>query len=236
MRILKVGLFLVLAMNARAATAEAPQFVADILPIHSLVAQVMEVVGAQTLIMPPGASPHYHAMRPSEAAAVSRADLVVWVGPELTPWMDRAVDALADDAVSLALFDLDETEKLPFREGAIFEVKDDHDDGHGHGHNHGNNHGHNHGRSHDDHDHGDGMDPHVWLDPDNAEVWLTKIADELSKIDPANAATYAQNAEKARAGLTDLAAEIETIVAPVQERPFRRVPRCLSLFRASLRH
>ncbi|MDX1744253.1 MAG: zinc transporter, partial [Ruegeria sp.] len=38
--------------------ADVPNVAADIAPVHSLVARVMEGVGTPDLIVPPGASPH----------------------------------------------------------------------------------------------------------------------------------------------------------------------------------
>jgi zinc transport system substrate-binding protein len=40
----------------------------------------MQGVGEPEMILPPGASPHGYAMRPSEAAALQSADVVVWIG------------------------------------------------------------------------------------------------------------------------------------------------------------
>ena len=68
---------------------------ADIAPVHSIVARVMQGVGAPELIVPPGASEHDYALRPSEAARLQAADLVVWVGPGLTPWLAGPIAALA---------------------------------------------------------------------------------------------------------------------------------------------
>ena len=45
--------------------------------------------------MAPGATPHGYAMRPSEAAALEDADIVVWIGPDLTPWLEDAIGTLA---------------------------------------------------------------------------------------------------------------------------------------------
>ncbi len=58
--ILSLGLVLGCAAPGMAA----PQVAADIAPVHSLVARVMAGVGAPALIVPPGASPHGHALRP----------------------------------------------------------------------------------------------------------------------------------------------------------------------------
>ncbi|WP_299962428.1 zinc ABC transporter substrate-binding protein [uncultured Roseobacter sp.] len=137
--------------------AETPRVAADIGPVHSLVRSVMAGAGEPDLILPPGASPHGYAMRPSEARALSAADLVVWVGPALSPWLAEPVETLAPEAVHLEVMDLPGLTLLPFRTGEMFAGgHDGHDhgahDGHGdeaHGHEDHAEHG------HDEHDHGE---------------------------------------------------------------------------------
>ena len=65
-----------------------------------------------------------------------------------------------------------------------------------------------------------GVDPHAWLDPENARRWLDVIAEELSEHDPDNAATYADNAEAAKAAIAATQAEIRASLRPVSERPY----------------
>jgi hypothetical protein len=83
------------AILAGAASAEAPKVVVDIAPVHSLVARVMEGVGVPSLIVTPGASPHQYQMRPSQAAALQDADIVVWMSESLTPWLEETVETLS---------------------------------------------------------------------------------------------------------------------------------------------
>src|SRR6056297_2382718 len=214
---------------AGAALAETPKVVADITPVHSLVAQVMEGAGTPALLIAPGASPHGYAMRPSEAAALDAAELVFWMGEGLTPWLEGAIDSLAGDAQVIALLGAGETRVLPFREGIAFEVHDEkghddhsHDD---HGHEGHDEHGHDeHGHDehgHDEHGHGhDGADPHAWLDPTNALAWLDVIAAELAGHDPGNAALYKANAAAAQAEITALEEEIAEQLGPFRDVPF----------------
>ena len=137
------------------ALADVPNVAVDIAPVHSLVARVMEGVGEPNLIVQPGASPHEYSLRPSEAAALQDADLIFWIGENLTPWMKDAVGTLATNASVTTLLETDGTTLLDFREGALFEAHDhDHgDEEHGHDdhgdeeHAEGDEHG------HDDHDH-----------------------------------------------------------------------------------
>jgi zinc transport system substrate-binding protein len=234
------------ALLGGTAMADVPNVAVDIAPVHSLVARVMDGVGTPSLIIQPGASPHEYNLRPSEAAALQEADLVFWIGEDLTPWMADAVGTLAGDASVTALLEADGTILMDFREGALFEAHshdhgghDDHDhdhDDHGHddhGHDdHGHDdhahddHGHDdhahddHGHddhAHDDHGHAHGdHDPHAWLSPENARIWLNIIAAELSTADPDNAGTYFANAASARDELETLQAEVEATLAPVR--------------------
>lgn len=143
------------ALMGGTATADVPRVAVDVTPVHSLVARVMEGVGEPNLIVQPGASPHGYSLRPSEAAALQQADLVFWIGQDLTPWLEDAIDTLASDAVVTTLLEADGTTLLEFREGALFEAHDhdehgdeEHDD---HGHDEANAEGHEH--NHDEHAH-----------------------------------------------------------------------------------
>ncbi len=148
------------------AMADVPNVAVDIAPVHSLVARVMDGVGEPSLIVQPGASPHEYNLRPSEAAALQEADLVFWIGEDLTPWMENAVETLAGGAAVTTLLEADGTTLLDFREDALFEAHDhgddeDHDD---HGHeDHGDDHKDEH--AHDDHD--DHKDEHAHDDHDD---------------------------------------------------------------------
>ncbi len=179
------------------ALAEPPRVATDILPIQSLVAQVMDGIAIPALIVPPGASPHGHAMRPSEARALQEADLVIWVGPALTPWMQGALDNLAPNAEVIALLEAEGTILHDVRNGP--EDNDGHDD--------------------DDHTH-DGIDPHAWLDPENGRIWVAAIAEALAAHDPENAETYRENAARTRAHLAEVITELQTDLAPFRDTPF----------------
>lgn len=209
-------LSVVAALSGGMARAEVPAVAADIAPVHALVARVMEGVGTPALIVTPGGSPHEYSLRPSEASALQEADLVVWMGHALTPWLDGAIDTLAGDATLLTLMEAEGTVELPVRENALFEAHDhdDHEEADDHeadDHDH---------EDHDDH-HGDGAhDPHAWLSPDNAALWMDLIAAELAIADPENAALYQANALAGRAELEIVKAEIAALLEPVRGQGF----------------
>ncbi|MDZ7708682.1 MAG: zinc ABC transporter substrate-binding protein [Roseovarius sp.] len=209
-----------LVLGCAAPGMAAPQVVTDIAPVHSLVARVMEGVGAPALIVPPGASPHGHSMRPSEAAALDRAEVVFWMGEGLTPWLEDPISTLAGDAHVIELLGAGGSQVRAFREGLTFAAKDadgHDDDEHGQdGHEGHDEHGHD---DHAGHDH-DGADPHAWLDPANARAWLGVIAEELAEHDPDNADRYKANANEATKELAALEAEIAARLTPVRDVPY----------------
>lgn len=177
-------------LTATPALAEVPAVVTDIPPVHALVAQVMGDLGSPVLLLEKGADEHDFQLRPSQAGAVAGADLVVWIGPELTPWLDSALETRPEGSAALALLHAERTE--------VRDYSDDH--------------------AEEGHDHR-AEDPHAWLDPVNARAWLEVIAAELERLDPENAATYAANAAQADAALGRLDAEVAALLAPVQDKP-----------------
>jgi zinc transport system substrate-binding protein len=190
----------VLSMLPLPALAEVPRVITDIPPVYGLVAQVMGDLGTPVLLLEKGADEHDFQLRPSQMTDIANADVAVWIGPELTPWMERALDGAKGDMVSLPLLAIEGTKLLEF--GAV----DVHADENGHNHDH-------------DHDHS-GTDPHAWLNPENAAPWLDEIAAALSAKDSENAATYAANATAAKTEIAALDNEIAAALAPIKDKGF----------------
>lgn len=175
------------------------EVVTSIAPVHSLVARVMQGAGTPYLLLPPGTSPHDHALRPSDAAALEQSELVFWIGPGLETWLEHPLATLASGARVIRLAESPGLTRLARREGAAFEADDDHSEG-----------------GHTD----DEADPHLWLDPSNAKLWLNTIASALAETDPRNQALYQTNAETAGDELDALVIQIDARLAPVRGRPF----------------
>lgn len=186
-----------LLLTATPALAEVPKVVTDIPPVHALVARVMGDLGAPDLLLAKGADEHDFQLKPSQARAVAGSDLVVWIGPELTPWLDSAMAGRPEGAASLALLDAEGTVRRAYGEADAQGAEE---------------------AEHDGHDHG-AEDPHAWLDPGNAVVWVGLISAELARMDPENAATYAANAAAAANDIAALDAELAALLAPVRDKP-----------------
>lgn len=218
---------------ATTAQAEVPKVIADIPPVGALVSQVMGDLGQPDVLLTGGANAHDFQLRPSQARALNGADLVVWIGPELTPWLGRTLSGI-NGVSQLGLLAAPGTYHRVYgaepgdHEGHEHAGHDHADEGHAH-----EDHGHDYG--HDDHAHADGghddhddheghvhtgTDPHAWLDPANAQVWLQVIAAELSRLDPEHAPVYAQNAEAAIAQIGALNDKIADQLRPVRGDAF----------------
>ncbi|MCX7560124.1 zinc ABC transporter substrate-binding protein [Sulfitobacter sp. F26204] len=230
-------LFMLLALMVPSMLrSEVPRVATDIAPVHALVSQVMRGIGVPDLVIPHNASPHSYAMRPSEARSLSAANLVIWVGPALTPWLAEPLEALAGGARKLSLMESEGMTLLSFREGGAFEAHQhlghehqgqDHDkhghEGDGHDKHDHDEHGHD-KHDHDEHDHENqhvvALDPHLWLDPQNGVVALDAIAAALSAVDPENAQRYHSNAQQGRDRLQAVERDIRQRLAAVQDHDF----------------
>jgi zinc transport system substrate-binding protein len=221
------------SLLASAAQAEVPRVVTDIPPVHSLVAQVMGDLGTPELLLSRGADEHDFQLRPSQAAALNEAGVVFWIGPELTPWLERGLEGVPDTVAQVALLDAAGVVTQEYAEEAGHEhAEEGHDhaeEGHDHaaegeahaeeGHDHAKD---EHAAGEEGHDHGhdhSGVDPHAWLSPENATVWVGVIAAELSRLDPDNAATYAANAEAAVQAITAADEAARAALEPVAGQP-----------------
>lgn len=197
-----------------AEAAEPITVVTSIKPIHSLVAAAMQGAGSPHLIVQGGNSPHSYSLKPSDAAALQKAKVVVWVGEGLETFLESSIATLAKDAEVVELAEVPGLTRLAYREGGPWEAHD-HEEGEEHGEEE-------HGEEeHGEEEHGHGeTDMHLWLDPDNAKAMVEAVAEALTKADPENSGIYLANSKIMAYRLDQLAAEIEHELAPVKDRPF----------------
>jgi len=176
--------------------AAAPKVVASVAPVHSLASAVMGDLGEPIQIVRGYGSPHAYQMRPSDAANLHDADLVLWIGPSLETFLQRPLSGHTDSSRVVTLSGIPGLALLANRRGGV--------------------------RGDDDHGH-DGAgshDPHIWLSPFNAKVMAGAIAAELSALDPDNAATYHRNLLSLNNNIDAMAERIAARLAPVSGVPF----------------
>lgn len=200
--------------------AATPRVVVSVPPVHSLVAAVMAGVAPPELLIPASASPHTFSLRPSDARALSSADIVVWVGPTLETSLTGPLATLAGQAQLVTLSTAPDIELLPARAA---DIHDDHgverDESKGKIEKDGDDHqppGPAHDIGHDRRD----IDPHLWLDTANAGAIVTAVAAALIAHDPARKTIYEANRDAALARLAALAERLASRLVPVAKQPF----------------
>ena len=204
---------------ASAANHPAPQVVVSIKPLYSLVAGLMQGVGKPQLLIKGGASPHGYSLRPSEAAALADAQLIVWVGPGLEGFLEKTLDGLSPTTMQLELSQRLQPYLLPARSGGTWEKHDHHDEAE---HHHDEVEHHHDEVEHHHHDEADleHFDPHIWLSPAMAAKIVVLCEDALIDIDPAHKDEYQANAIQLLERIKNLDNELTRKLAPVKDVPY----------------
>lgn len=170
----------------------------SIKPLQLIAAAVQNGVAIPEVLLPPGASPHNYALRPSDVRKVQSVDLLYWIGPDMEGFLPRVLGGRS--LPSVAVQDLPGLKLRHF--GA-------------------DNHSHAEEADEHDHDHRPGsLDAHLWLSPANARVIADKMAADLSAADPANAQRYQSNAKAFDERLDALDQRLKKRLANVEGKPY----------------
>ncbi len=199
LRALALSLLSALAASSTALSA-APRVVASIGPVHSLAAAIMGDLGEPVQIVRGYGSPHAYQMRPSDAANLRDADLVLWIGPSLETFLQRPLQSAGQRAGTrvVALSEIPGLQLLASRRGGVA-----HEDTHSH-----------------EAEPGDAHDAHIWLSPFNAKTMAAAIADALGALDPENAPIFRSNLGRLVQAIDAMQARITSRLAPVRDVPF----------------
>ncbi|TVQ63849.1 MAG: zinc ABC transporter substrate-binding protein [Phycisphaerales bacterium] len=132
--------------------------VVSIAPLKGLIEPLLPEGAEVVVLIPPGVSEHGYELRPGDAAALARADVVAIVGLGLEPRIEQIL------------------ERRP-REGRLTLVMGDMlgivGDGHDHGHDHS-------AHAHDCGLCAHGTDPHLWLDPVLTRQFVERAAGAMA--------------------------------------------------------
>ncbi len=197
--VIAAALVTVGASAPRLGAEAAPRVVASIPPLHSLTAGVMDGVGAPALIARSAASAHHHVLRPSEARALQRAEVVIWIGPALEAFLAKPIRSLAGKASIVTMLETPGLGLLAPRKGGLWASD---------------------GPSPASRAEPGNADPHIWLDPENAKIMVGAIGAALAAKDPANGALYGANVRALSRRLDALAAELRARLEPFRAVPF----------------
>ena len=184
-------------LTATAADASV-RVLTSIKPLQLIAAAVQDGIAVPEVLLPPGASPHNYALRPSDVRRAQEADLLYWIGPDMETFLLRVLSGRSKASVPV--------ESLPGMHLRHFTASAEHHDDDEDEH---------------DHDHRPGsVDAHLWLSSVNARVIAAKMAADLSQADPANAARYESNVKAFSARLDALDAKIKQRVAGISGKQY----------------
>ncbi|OPK06095.1 zinc ABC transporter substrate-binding protein [Pseudomonas sp. VI4.1] len=170
----------------------------SIKPLQLIAAAVQDGVAIPEVLLPPGASPHNYALRPSDVRKVQSVDLLYWIGPDMEGFLPRVLNGRT--LPSVAVQDMPGLKLRRFAED---------------------NHSHAEEADEHDHDHRPGsLDAHLWLSSVNARVIAAKMAADLSVADPANAARYQSNLKAFDERLDALDLRLKKRLAAIEGKPY----------------
>lgn len=218
--------------------ADEIRVVVDIPPVHGIVQGVLGSNANITTLIGSGIDPHNYTMKPSHAAALSNADLVVLIGEALTPSLAEKLPSLATNAKIIELADVPNAHLIAYEDSHEDHHEDEHhsdehhDDHKEHDHDtHHDDHTDSHNDDHDAHEHDDhahddhhddkghdghdhvGVDPHMWLDIDNADLWAHAIAKSASQLAPEMTPNINANLSAFGQALAGIKTDMQTLVA-----------------------
>lgn len=192
--------------GAGAAIAQPVRVVTTIFPLTDWARAVGGDRVEVTQLLPPGVEAHSYAPKPSDLLRVRRADVFIYLGPDMEPW----AAALLRGAARKERVDIEAGRNIARHSEHNQDAEhdhdaEDHDAEHDHdaedhdaehegmgGHNAGENVGEAGSAAAHAHAH---SDPHIWLDPILAQRIVREIVEGLAAADPAGAETYRRNGE-----------------------------------------
>ncbi|MDQ0123653.1 zinc transport system substrate-binding protein [Pseudomonas lini] len=170
----------------------------SIKPLQLIAAAVQDGVAIPEVLLPPGASPHNYALRPSDVRKVQSVDLLYWIGPDMEGFLPRVLNGRTLPSVSVQQLPGLKLRHFAEDNRSHTEEADEHD-----------------------HDHRPGsLDAHLWLSSVNARVIAAKMATDLSAADPANAVRYQSNLKAFDERLDALDVRLKKRLAGIEGKPY----------------
>ncbi|WP_029686768.1 zinc ABC transporter substrate-binding protein ZnuA [Tatumella saanichensis] len=195
-----------------AATAHSA-VVTSIRPLGFIASAIASGVTPVEVILPDGASEHDYALRPSDIKRIKNGDLVVWVGPQMEAFMDKAVATLPEEnRLELAA--------LPSVQALLQKGEHEHAEDLGHEHSH----------SHDDHPqatensdvhHSHGQyNMHLWMSLPIAKASAIAIHNKLVELMPTSRDKLDANLALFSAELDQADQQIRNRLAPMSHKGY----------------
>ncbi|HBM08063.1 zinc ABC transporter substrate-binding protein [Pseudomonas sp. Choline-3u-10] len=230
-RLFSIPLLVTASLFSSAQAHAEIEVLTSIKPLQLIAAAVQDGVGKPAVLLPPGASPHHYAMRPSDVRQIRSADLFYWIGPDMEGFLAPVLEGRKRPSVAI--------QSLPgltlrhFGDAAgEHEAEHDRHDEHAHeahgehsdqAHDEHDDHAHEAAADHEEHDHAHrpgSLDAHLWLLPANAVTIAEGMAQDMAKADPANAERYRANLAAFKQRLDALDKRLSQRLSETRTKPF----------------
>lgn len=176
--------------------------VTTLFPQYDFANQVGKDAVEVKMLLKPGVESHTYEPAPSDIIEINKADVFLYTGDEMEPWVSKILDSLDSDVM---IVDLSKNITLDKVEDHDYEHEDEEsDEDHLHEDE-------SEEAEHED-DHVHSYDPHIWTNPLNAKIMVEDIKTALSEVDKANKMTYENNAKEYLASLDQLDQDIREVV------------------------
>lgn len=176
--------------------------VTTLFPQYDFANQVGKDAVEVKMLLKPGVESHTYEPAPSDIIEINKADIFLYTGDEMEPWVSKILDSLDSDVM---IVDLSKNITLDKVEDHDHEHEDEESD---------EDHLHEDESEEAEHeeDHVHSYDPHIWTNPLNAKIMVEDIKTSLSEVDKANKMTYENNAKDYFASLDQLDQDIREVV------------------------
>ena len=205
----RFALLVLLSLCSAPSLAAEVRLLTSIKPLQLIAAAVQDGLGEPEALLPPGASPHHYALRPSDVRRVREADLLYWIGPDLEGFLPRVLAGRSGPSLAV--------QTLPGLSLRHFgDEHEEHEEHEAHDEQAP-------AREADEHDHAHRpgtLDAHLWLLPANARVIAARMAADLSALDPANGSRYQANLQAFEARLVAVDLRLRQRLAGIAGKPY----------------
>ncbi|WP_310602492.1 metal ABC transporter substrate-binding protein [Anaerosporobacter sp.] len=174
--------------GAESDSASKIKVVTTLFPQYDFVNEVGKDAVEVTMLLKPGVESHTYEPAPSDIVKINKADIFLYTGDEMEPWVAKILDSLDSDVMIVDL-----------SKNITLEKVEDHDDEEEH--------------EHEEEDHVHSYDPHIWTNPLNAKIMVEDITKALCEVNEANKAIFEENAKAYLSELDQLDQDIRVAVS-----------------------
>lgn len=174
-------------------------------PLYSLVAQLTRGVQQPTLLIEQTVSSHHYNLRPSQRQALADADIIIWFGPQMEPYLNKIIQQQVAEKEAVTVITAMQSAGLTLLNKRYGQAHQKTPYGHGTAKSDTQN-----------------IDPHIWLSTKNATAICNHISDGLIAHDPKNTALYKANLREVSSRIEQTRIDIDNTLKKVnaQVPPF----------------